>query len=77
MYEPILRSDPIFAITVIRLSLDPIILPSTERHMSEMPLFLANSMVTTVEKRTLRVRKITYIRWKTVQTVLQITTCRR
>ena len=61
MYEPTLRSDPIFVITAIRPFLDPIILPSTERHMSGMLLFLANSMVTTVEKRTLRARKIIYI----------------
>jgi len=77
MYEPTLRSDPISAIIAIRPFLGPIILPSTERRMSGMPLFLANSMVTIVEKRTLRVRKIIYIPWKTAQTALQMGTCRR
>ena len=77
MYEPILRSDPIFAITAIKPFLGPIILPSTERHMSGMPLFLVNSMVATVEKKTLRARKIIYILWKTAQMVLQMGICHR
>lgn len=77
MYELTLRSGPIFATTAIRLSLDPIISRSIERPMSGMPLFLVNSMVTTVERRTLRARKIISILWKMAQTVPQMGTCRR